>query len=117
MILITHDLGVVAGMCDRVAIIYAGHIVEIGSKEDIYLHPTHPYTIGLFGAIPSMTNDVDRLQPIEGMPADPSNLPQGCCFWPRCPHATDSCKKNEIPGEEISPGHFCWCVNREKGDM
>jgi peptide/nickel transport system ATP-binding protein len=87
MILITHDLGVVAGICDKVAIVYAGHILEIGTKEDIFDHPTHPYTIGLFGAIPSMTGDERRLHPIMGMPADPTNLPQGCCFWPRCPHA------------------------------
>jgi peptide/nickel transport system ATP-binding protein len=115
MILITHDLGVVAGNCDKVAIVYAGHIVEIGTKEDVYLHPTHPYTIGLFGAIPSMSGDVDRLTPIEGMPADPSNLPQGCCFWPRCPYATEACKQGEIPVVELSPGHLCKCINRGKG--
>jgi oligopeptide/dipeptide ABC transporter ATP-binding protein len=109
MILITHDLGVVAGICDKVAIVYAGHILEIGTKEDIFDHPTHPYTIGLFGAIPSMTGDERRLHPIMGMPADPTNLPQGCCFWPRCPHATEKCKQGAIPVREIAPGHLCKC--------
>ena len=110
MILITHDLGVVAGNCDNVAIVYAGHIMEIGTKEDIFLHPAHPYTIGLFGAIPSITGDVDRLIPIEGMPADPANLPQGCAFWPRCPYAEEGCRQGAVPVKEISPGHQCKCL-------
>ena len=116
MILITHDLGVVAGNCDKVAIVYAGHIVEIGTKEDIFIHPTHPYTKGLFAAIPSMSGDVDRLIPIDGMPADPSNLPDGCCFWPRCPYATEECKHGEIPVRELTPGHLCKCINRGKAE-
>lgn len=114
MILITHDLGVVAGACNKVAIVYAGHIVEYGTKEDIYLRPTHPYTVGLFNAIPSLTGTVKRLTPIEGMPADPSDLPKGCCFWPRCPYATDACKQGDIPAVEISPGHFCKCIHGGK---
>ncbi|MBS6644920.1 MAG: ABC transporter ATP-binding protein [Clostridiaceae bacterium] len=112
MILITHDLGVVAGTCDKVAIVYAGNIVEIGTKEDIFIHPSHPYTVGLFGAIPSMQGDARRLTPIEGMPADPSNLPKGCCFWPRCPYAAEACRQGDIAVEEISPGHFCKCIHK-----
>ncbi len=110
MILITHDLGVVAGTCDKVAIVYAGNIVEIGTKEDIFIHPSHPYTIGLFGAIPSLTGDEEELKPIKGMPADPTNLPPGCTFWPRCPYAIEECKQGEIPMREISPGHMCKCI-------
>lgn len=117
MILITHDLGVVAGSCDKVAIVYAGHIVEIGTKEDVFLHPTHPYTVGLFGAIPSMSGDVDRLTPIEGMPADPSNLPAGCCFWPRCPYATEECKQGDIPVVQMSDTHQCKCIHWNRKEV
>ena len=88
MILITHDLGIVAEACDDVAVIYAGAIVEMASKEDLFLHPTHPYTIGLFGSIPSLSEDVDRLTPIPGLPANPEKLPEGCHFNPRCAHCT-----------------------------
>ena len=109
MILITHDMGIVAENCDDVAVIYAGEIVEFGSKEDIFLHPTHPYTLGLFGAIPSMTGDVDRLSPIPGMPPDPENLPEGCHFSPRCAHCTEKCCGGEVPYVEVSPNHFVRC--------
>lgn len=110
MILITHDLGVVAGTCNKVAIVYAGNIVEFGSKEDIFLNPSHPYTVGLFGAIPSLTSDEEELKPIKGMPANPTNLPQGCAFWPRCPYAIDECKAGKIQVHEISAGHQCKCI-------
>ena len=90
LILITHDLGLVATSCDDVAVVYAGEIIEYGSKEEIYDHPSHPYTIGLFGAIPNLESDVRRLANIEGLPPDPSNLPTGCSFAPRCPYATVS---------------------------
>ena len=79
LILITHDLGLVATSCDDVAVVYAGEIIEYGSKEEIYDHPSHPYTIGLFGAIPNLESDVRRLANIEGLPPDPSNLPTGRC--------------------------------------
>lgn len=110
MILITHDLGVIAQTCDNVAVIYAGRIVESGSKEDLFDHPTHPYTNGLFDSLPSMTNDDEKLKPIAGMPPDPTNLPSGCAFSPRCPYATDECRKGSIPMKEITPGHFCACI-------
>ncbi len=114
-ILITHDLGVVAEMCDEVAIIYAGEIVEHGSKEDIFLHPTHPYTNGLFGAIPDLEHDTEFLNAIDGMPPDPTNLPVGCKFSPRCPYATQRCHSEEPELVEVSPGHTCRCFNREEG--
>jgi len=109
MILITHDLGVIAQTCDTVAVIYAGRIVESGSKEDLFDHPTHPYTNGLFDSLPSMTDDGEMLKPIAGMPPDPTDLPSGCAFSPRCPYAQDVCRQGDVPLREISPGHFCAC--------
>ena len=111
MILITHDLGVIAQTCDDVAMIYAGSIVEMGSREDIFLHPTHPYTKGLFASLPSMTDNADRLTPIPGMYPDPTNLPEGCPFHPRCMMATDACRHGVIEAVELSEGHFCRCCN------
>ncbi len=110
MVLITHDLGIVAEACDDVAVIYAGEIVEMASKEDLFLHPTHPYTIGLFGSIPSLSEDVDRLTPIPGLPANPEKLPEGCHFHPRCSHCTAACKGGDIPFVEVSPNHFVRCT-------
>lgn len=109
MILITHDLGLVAESCDNVAVIYAGEIVEYASKDDLFLNPVHPYTLGLFGSIPSLTGDVDRLTPIPGMTPDPENLPEGCSFHPRCKHATEECKHGSVPLKEVSPNHFVHC--------
>lgn len=114
MILITHDLGVVATVCDDVAVIYAGRIVEIGTKEQIFDHPSHPYTIGLFGAIPSMNVDEEYLHPIDGLPPDPSNLPKGCAFHPRCPYASEACQQGEIPEAVTPDGHKCRCINLDK---
>ena len=114
MILITHDLGVVAQVCDDVAVIYAGQIVERGSKEQVFDHPHHPYTIGLFGAIPSMNVDEEYLHPIDGLPPDPSNLPKGCPFNPRCPYATDACRQGAIGEVQTPDGHWCRCVNLDQ---
>jgi peptide/nickel transport system ATP-binding protein len=102
-----------------VAVVYAGQIIESGSKVDIFDHPTHPYTIGLFGALPKLTGDETRLHPIDGMTPDPTDLPQGCKFSPRCPHASDSCRQQDPAMTEISPGHFCRCsrlaeISKEK---
>lgn len=114
MILITHDLGIVAETCDKVAVVYAGHIVESGTKEDIFRHVSHPYTQGLFDSIPKMNGGSKRLKPIDGMPPDPTNLPQGCVFAPRCKNATEECRKGVIPTVEITPGHFCQCLHVKK---
>ena len=111
MLLITHDMGVVATTCDNVAVIYAGNIIEYGSKEQIFDHPTHPYTIGLFGAIPSMSEDEEWLHPIDGLPPDPAALPEGCAFHPRCPYATEECKKQPIAMQTTSDGHQCRCCH------
>ena len=115
LILITHDLGLVATSCDDVAVVYAGEIIEYGSKEEIYDHPSHPYTIGLFGAIPNLESDVRRLANIEGLPPDPSNLPTGCSFAPRCPYATEECRTKTPKSEQIAEKHYCSCyIGRQK---
>ena len=92
MIMITHDLGIVAEICDTVAIVYAGQIVEYGTLEDIFNSTAHPYTVGLFGSLPNMDDRTQRLKPIPGLMPDPTKLPQGCTFCPRCPHATEKCR-------------------------
>lgn len=111
MIMITHDLGVIAESCDNVAIVYAGQIVEYGTLEQIFDHPTHPYTIGLFGALPNMNVNEEWLHPIEGLTPDPSNLPKGCPFHPRCKYATDACRQGTIPVVKTPDGHDCRCCN------
>ena len=109
MILITHDLGVVAETCDKVAIMYAGEIVETGSLQHIFNETAHPYTEGLFGSLPSLDKDVDRLTPIEGLMPDPTDLPAGCKFNLRCPVATEECRVTEPQLRELTPGHFVRC--------
>ena len=93
------------------AVVYAGEIVEYGSKREIFKNPSHPYTAGLFGSLPDVNADTERLSPIAGMPPDPSNLPQGCAFAPRCERATDACRKGTVPMIEVEPGHTCCCCN------
>lgn len=113
MILITHDLRVVADTCDTVAVVYAGEVVEYGTKEQVFLHPSHPYTVGLFGAIPDLYKNVRRLSPIEGLPPDPSNLPKGCLFAERCPLADGSCRSVEhVENREVEKGHLVRCLKR-----
>ncbi len=111
MILITHDLGIVAEVCDKVAIMYAGEIVEFGSLEQIYNNTCHPYTKGLFGSIPDLDSHVKRLNPIPGLMPDPANLPEGCNFCPRCNCGCKKCE-TENPGLiEVEPGHYVKCFN------
>jgi len=109
-IMITHDLGVVVETCDAVAVVYAGMIVEYGTLRQIFKNARHPYTIGLFGAVPKIDGDEERLSPIAGLMPDPTRLPDGCKFHPRCPRVTDDCLQGEVPGVEIEPGHFCRCI-------
>ncbi len=110
MIMITHDLGIVAEVCDDVAVVYAGEVIEHGNIQSIFKNPTHPYTKGLFGAIPKLDEDVKRLSPIGGMPPDPTNLPQGCKFHPRCPEATEACGVGRCEMIKISDNHYCRCT-------
>ena len=109
MLLITHDLGVVAEVCDSVAIMYAGEIVESGRLEHIYKNACHPYTKGLFLSLPSIKEKVERLTPIRGMMPDPANLPQGCPFAPRCDRCTDACRAGRPSAAEVEPGHLVRC--------
>ena len=110
MIMITHDLGIVAEVCDNVAVVYAGEVVEYGSREEIFDHPWHPYTVGLFGSLPDINSDVERLSPIAGMPPDPSNLPEGCAFAPRCPYAAAECRKAAVELKSLGGTHICRCI-------
>ena len=110
MLLITHDLGVVAEACDKVAIMYAGEIVEYADIENLFEHTKHPYTLGLFGSIPNLEEDVDRLKPIKGLMPDPTDLPTGCKFHPRCPHADPICSTKHPEEIEVSPGHKVRCL-------
>lgn len=109
MILITHDLGVVAEICDKVAIMYAGEIKEYGTLEQVYRNPVHLYTKGLFASIPDLHKNVRRLTPIRGLMPDPSNLPAGCSFCPRCPVAGERCKTEDPGHTEVEPGHTAKC--------
>lgn len=123
MLLITHDLGVIAQNCDYVSVIYAGEIVETGTVHDIFRHKLHPYTEGLFSSIPNINEDVERLVPIEGLMPDPTNLPAGCAFCDRCRFATEQCKTEHphlvnMGGEEGN--HQVRCLRyketREEGE-
>lgn len=109
MILITHDLGVVAQTCDRVAIMYAGRIIEIGDIRDIFEGDDHhPYTVGLFGSVPDLTKETDRLSPIPGMMPDPTQEISGCAFADRCKYCTDLCRQVEPP-EYVTGTHMIRC--------
>jgi len=109
MILITHDLGVVAQICDKVAVMYAGELIEEGTLEDIYVSKDHhPYTTGLFGALPNLIEETDRLSPIAGLMPDPSKLPVGCNFQDRCPQCMDICKEKK-PDIYVNRTHMIEC--------
>ena len=109
MVMITHDLGIVAEICDYVAIMYAGEIVEYGTREHIFNHTGHPYTKGLFACIPDIFTEQNELVPINGLTPDPTDLPVGCRFHPRCPYATEQCAKEHPANFEIEPGHYVAC--------
>lgn len=109
MLIITHDLGVVAEVCDTVCIMYAGKIIEHGTLEDIFDHLYHPYTKGLFDSLPDIEKRDEELKPIKGLIPDPTNLPSGCSFHPRCEYATDECRKTEPMHKWISSTHYVSC--------
>jgi oligopeptide/dipeptide ABC transporter ATP-binding protein len=119
MILITHDLGIVAEKADRIAVMYAGKIVEYAGVEDLFAHPSHPYTLGLLASIPRLdaaSNDAarPRLNEIEGSVPSLLELPPGCTFAARCPYATATCRADYPPLEEKAPDHWaaCWHSDR-----
>lgn len=113
LLLITHDLGVVAQICDRIAIMYAGEIVECGTIEEVFDHPRHPYTIGLFGSIPTLDDNIEKLSPIKGQMPDPTNLPTGCRFHPRCQYADKLCSEMKPRETAISETHTVRCLAHE----
>ena len=116
MILITHDLGVVAQVCDKVAVMYAGELIEVGTLEDIFTGKAHhPYTIGLFGSIPRLDDTSPRLHPIDGLMPDPTDLPTGCKFNPRCEYCTEECR-NIIPVDVQCGTHVIRCHRFKKED-
>ncbi len=110
VLLITHDLGVVADFCETVAVIYAGEVVERGTVEDIFDRTAHPYTIGLFNSLPKIDSTERRLKPIKGLMPDPTNIPVGCRFYERCPYASEKCGEGSAPVIEVGPGHFVKCL-------
>src|SRR5687768_12522390 len=111
VIMITHSMGVVAGMADRIQVMYAGHIVETASTDEIFANPRHPYTVGLMKSIPRLdATGKEKLEPIRGLPPDLIDLPDMCPFVPRCNYAREQCERKNPPLLEVSPGHFsaCW---------
>ena len=117
VLLITHDLGIVAECCQKVAVMYAGEIVEYGSLRDIFKETSHPYTMGLFRSIPSLTRKEKRLNPIDGLMPDPANLPGGCCFHPRCPYADETCRSCHPDLSDAGNGHKVRCLHLEEAKM
>ena len=115
LILITHDLGVVARYADKVAVMYGGRVIEMASARELYKNPQHPYTEGLMASIPKLDGDPgSRLYTIEGQPPDLSNLPSGCSFNPRCPHAQDKCIMTKPTLSEVAPNHLRACFGYER---
>lgn len=109
LIMITHDLGIVAEICDEVAVMYAGRIVEYGTLEDVFEHTLHPYTEGLFNSLPNINDRRHQLTPIPGLMPDPSKLPEGCAFAPRCRYATDACRAKQPQKRWVSSTHYVAC--------
>ena len=115
VVFITHDLGVVSELCDTVIVMYTGHIVEQAPVKELFESPKHPYTKGLLNAIPKITREWNPLETIEGMVPNPTERIEGCSFSPRCPYATDQCRKAEPPMAELSDGRLvrCWQYAKE----
>jgi oligopeptide/dipeptide ABC transporter ATP-binding protein len=112
LVLVTHNLGIVAQTCQRVAVMYAGQIVELAETRELFRVPRHPYTVGLLNCVPRLNDDdqARRLTPIPGAPPDLVSPPSGCRFHPRCPLASEECKSGNFPLREVKPGHFSACI-------
>ena len=110
MVMITHDLGIVAEVCDEVAVMYAGRIVERGTLREVFKNTKHPYTEGLFNSLPNPRDRKAELIPIPGLMPDPANLPEGCAFADRCPYATESCRKEQPQPHYFSETHSVLCT-------
>lgn len=111
LLMVTHNLGIISELCQKVAVMYAGSIIEYGTVKEVFSHPAHPYTVGLLGAIPSLTGSRNRLNAIPGDVANPVCLPDGCRFHPRCTHCTQKCQA-EMPGMYmINADHYVACYH------
>ena len=117
VLMITHDLGIVAEICDEVAVMYAGSIVERGTLEEVFHHTKHPYTQGLFDSLPDVEDRRAELRPIPGLMPDPTNLPDGCAFAPRCPYATEACKEAPPSEHSFSDTHKVVCTGYDRSDF
>jgi len=117
LVMITHDLGVVAKICDEVAVMYAGRIVECGTLEEVFDHTKHPYTEGLFNSLPNINDRKSELKPIPGLMPDPTKLPEGCAFAPRCQYATEECTKKRPEAIHFSDTHYTLCMRYNEPDF
>lgn len=113
LLMITHNLGIVSELCENVAVMYGGRIIEYGNVQEVFAHPAHPYTIGLLGSLPKLTGDRDELYSIPGTVANPQNLPSGCYFHPRCEKCTLKCREQQPPMIKINDRHYVSCLNQE----
>ena len=117
VILISHDLGVVSGFCDRVLVMYAGQIMESAATDDLFYRPLHPYNQALQKSRPALQSKGADLYTIRGLPPDLSKTIAGCPFAPRCEHAEDGCSRSETGLQEIEPRHYTSCVRIQRGDL
>jgi len=110
LVLVTHDLGVIAQTCDRVAVMYAGRVMEMADTVTLFKDPHHPYSMGLMNSVPRKREVRDRLEPIPGNPPDMTDLPTGCRFHPRCGFATDECREGHFDLRKVAPDHYSACI-------
>ena len=116
LLMITHNLGIVSELCQQVAVIYAGRVIEYGPVREVFRRPAHPYTAGLLNAIPRLTGERERLHAIPGRVADAQERPQGCAFSPRCRHCGSRCAGERPEMRQIAGGHYAACFHREGGE-
>ena len=117
LIMITHDLGIIAEVCDEVAVMYAGSIVERGTAHEVFKETKHPYTEGLFNSLPNLVGAKKQLKPIPGLMPDPTNLPDGCAFFPRCRYACEKCKERKPVETKMSGTHYVACCRYDEPDF
>ena len=116
VLLITHDFGVVAELCDKCVVIYAGEVVESGTVEQVFDNPAHPFTVGLFASLPKIGENVRRLNPIKGLMINPMDLPPHCSFYDRCDRRSEQCQGGDPRLFEIEPGHMVKCFQQKSGE-
>ena len=117
LLMITHNLGIISELCEKVAVMYAGRIIEYGTVQEVFHHPMHPYTEGLLGALPSLDSDKSELTAIPGTIANASNLPDGCRFHPRCVSCREQCRKQQPAMVQINDDHYVECFAHEGGTV